>query len=570
MNYEYKIAGRKIIFCGIMLRNPRQRQNAAADNILGMASPAAFKTGVKSNSPSFGQSTKDRIMKKLTNILMLAFAAAAANAEFVVTENTTWTSAADNVKFEDNNLILTRESALDMNSLYIDVGTYAGDVLSMNPTELNNAFLSFTDCSVNGSGGSLTLNAADDGGDYYGKITLGGTISIQNATLNISQATDRSFATSSSTKIEVSSGGILNIDVAGASSGTSLSLGSGDKTGEINLTGSKASYYNIFFGSTNSSTVNGFAVNLLTSATSVTLNSDVAVSNYRATIDAKGKDITFNASKTVGYTVVGFKDYASITFTGDGLKNLNTVTFSTPSDSSATVSITGGTLIMQGNITSSANMNVSNTVGSVTFGSGANGTVLNLLSGKTLTIEAGTAIAMNTAYLQINYGNVILNRELVSTTNQDIRLSTGTSLTMNVDTSLGSRVLLKGTTATFGVGAAIALDNFYFESPSSSTLTLNFSDDASLDLQSFDNFTNGLVYINGEILNQFKIYEVDEADIDAYMARFTSSTGNVYFEKISDGVYWVNTLVPEPAEWAAIFGAIALGLSIYRKRGSRK
>ena len=31
------------------------------------------------------------------------------------------------------------------------------------------------------------------------------------------------------------------------------------------------------------------------------------------------------------------------------------------------------------------------------------------------------------------------------------------------------------------------------------------------------------------------------------------------------GGYWLTT-VPEPAEWAAIFGAIALGLAVYRRR----
>lgn len=36
----------------------------------------------------------------------------------------------------------------------------------------------------------------------------------------------------------------------------------------------------------------------------------------------------------------------------------------------------------------------------------------------------------------------------------------------------------------------------------------------------------------------------------------------------SDGFLY--TAVPEPAEWAAIFGALALGLAIYRKRGNRQ
>jgi len=507
-------------------------------------------------------------MKKSTVIFLLAFAAAAASAEFVVTENTTWTSAADNIKFEGNSLTLTREDARDMNSLYIDVGAYTGDVFLMSPTASNSAFLLLNGCTVKGTGGSLTISAIDGGGDYYGKITLGGKLSIQNATLNISQATDRSFATSSvSTSIEVSSGGILNLDVAGATSGTSLSLGSSDKTGAINITGSRDSYYNIFFGTTNSSTVNGYAINLLTSASSVTFNSDLAVNNYRGTMDANGKAVTFNASKNIVYTAFGFFDYGSLTFTGAGLKSLNTVSFGVPTNSSATVTVTGGTMAMQGTITSYVNINVLDTVGAIALGATTNPTVLNLYNGKTMTIGAGTAITMSTSavsYLKIGSGNLVLNRSLVATANNEIQLGAGASITMNADTSLGSRVNLLSTTATFGVGADIAIDNFYFN-VTSSLLTLAFADGATLEIQSIDNLSNGNVYINGSINQQFKIYEVDEANLETYIAHFTSSTGNVYFEKISDGVYWVNTVVPEPAEWAAIFGALALGLALWRK-----
>ena len=284
-------------------------------------------------------------------------------------------------------------------------------------------------------------------------------------------------------------------------------------------------------------------------------------------MDANGKAVTFNASKTIFYTAFGFNDYGSLTFTGDGLKSLNTVTFGVPTNSSATVTLTGGTFAMQGTIASYVNMNVLDTVGAVTFGGGTNPTVLNFYNGKTFTIGAGTAISMSTSYLKVGSGNLVLNRSIVSTTNQEIQLGAGASITMNADTSLGSRVLLSSTTATFGVGADIAIDNFYFN-VASSLLTLAFADGATLEIQSIDNFSNGNVYISGSINQQFKIYEVDEANLEAYKAHFTSSTGDVYFEKISDGVYWVNTVVPEPAEWAAIFGAFALGLALWRRKRS--
>ncbi|MDY5582335.1 MAG: PEP-CTERM sorting domain-containing protein [Candidatus Merdousia sp.] len=40
-------------------------------------------------------------------------------------------------------------------------------------------------------------------------------------------------------------------------------------------------------------------------------------------------------------------------------------------------------------------------------------------------------------------------------------------------------------------------------------------------------------------------------------------------EKTIDGgeyVYILNTQIPEPSTWAAIFGAVALGVAVYRRR----
>jgi len=66
-----------------------------------------------------------------------------------------------------------------------------------------------------------------------------------------------------------------------------------------------------------------------------------------------------------------------------------------------------------------------------------------------------------------------------------------------------------------------------------------------------------------------------EADIDAL--KIYNATGTTLLVKDtdyfvyegtyggSDG-YWVSTVIPEPAEWAAIFGALALGFAAWRKR----
>ena len=47
-------------------------------------------------------------------------------------------------------------------------------------------------------------------------------------------------------------------------------------------------------------------------------------------------------------------------------------------------------------------------------------------------------------------------------------------------------------------------------------------------------------------------------------ARFYDSEKNLLNVRVNESG-WL-TAVPEPAEWAAIFGAIALGLAVYRRR----
>ncbi len=55
-------------------------------------------------------------------------------------------------------------------------------------------------------------------------------------------------------------------------------------------------------------------------------------------------------------------------------------------------------------------------------------------------------------------------------------------------------------------------------------------------------------------------YIKDESGIDRVLNE------NLFIKELSDGSYTIYTAVPEPAEWALIFGAIALGFIAYRRR----
>ena len=84
----------------------------------------------------------------------------------------------------------------------------------------------------------------------------------------------------------------------------------------------------------------------------------------------------------------------------------------------------------------------------------------------------------------------------------------------------------------------------------------------------FLDFENGLVKVDGwttELISsgEFEISAGDKITLVAY-----DKAG-----KLLDGLwsvdasgYLANSAIPEPAEWAAIFGAIALGLAVYRRR----
>ncbi len=67
------------------------------------------------------------------------------------------------------------------------------------------------------------------------------------------------------------------------------------------------------------------------------------------------------------------------------------------------------------------------------------------------------------------------------------------------------------------------------------------------------------------ILDKISFYEVG-ADGNLTTTQRTLEAGNLYIEKFDEGVYSVYTqAVPEPSQWAVIFGAIALAFVAYRR-----
>ena len=121
-----------------------------------------------------------------------------------------------------------------------------------------------------------------------------------------------------------------------------------------------------------------------------------------------------------------------------------------------------------------------------------------------------------------------------------------------------------------------ALESFYlsFYDESTNTMTTgslsisNSGKEFVFDLNSSEAFNISDVYSFSNFIIDF-----DEFDEYSYV-KFTYKDGNFVTENwefefdssSSDGISWVTVPVPEPSVYAALFGALALGFALYRRR----
>ncbi|MBO5254344.1 MAG: PEP-CTERM sorting domain-containing protein, partial [Opitutales bacterium] len=84
-----------------------------------------------------------------------------------------------------------------------------------------------------------------------------------------------------------------------------------------------------------------------------------------------------------------------------------------------------------------------------------------------------------------------------------------------------------------------------------------------------DNLVDNCILLEGLVIEKLRVYDVSEENLKKYFDVIDDSLYALDVKAVNGeaNAFWVNTVaVPEPAEWAMIFGAIALGFVAYRRR----
>ncbi len=134
----------------------------------------------------------------------------------------------------------------------------------------------------------------------------------------------------------------------------------------------------------------------------------------------------------------------------------------------------------------------------------------------------------------------------------------------------GNAVALKVANADSDMGNARlyvnAANEFSSISADTKSLEIYLSGDASATLTSSFSVTNGAkIELYGFEDNRIFVSNYEDINLSEVFTAFDASEQPITTLYCYDG-WLTSTAIPEPAEWAAIFGAMALALAIYRRR----
>lgn len=234
--------------------------------------------------------------------------------------------------------------------------------------------------------------------------------------------------------------------------------------------------------------------------------------------------------------------------------------------------------------------------GNVKYSIATQGNVeLNFKSGSKASLIA-KGQGMLSGYKELETGKIVPSIVSVSVENGydgTIQLNTlgGVSGTTNLVLDRKNAIISDGKASTstrlYSSGAKINLSasadqTFIWDDRSAGAFTFDISDGAKIMFESIwpvsitRDQKQTLNSLDGEILFEKSLvtgYDADNLTISVKSGTiaFVNNTGGDVFmgEKTIDGgeyIYISNTQIPEPSTWAAIFGAVALGVAVYRRR----
>lgn len=234
--------------------------------------------------------------------------------------------------------------------------------------------------------------------------------------------------------------------------------------------------------------------------------------------------------------------------------------------------------------------------GNVKYSIATQGNVeLNFKSGSKASLIA-KGQGMLSGYKELETGKIVSSIVSVSVENGydgTIQLNTlgGVSGTTNLVLDKKNAIISDGKASTstrlYSNGAKINLSasadqTFIWDDRSAGAFTFDISDGAKIMFESIwpvsitRDQKQTLNSLDGEILFEKSLvtgYDADNLTISVKSGTiaFVNNTGGDVFmgEKTIDGgeyIYISNTQIPEPSTWAAIFGAVALGVAVYRRR----
>ena len=492
-------------------------------------------------------------------------------------------------------------------SYYADankVATFAGSIKTTNNFQVygNSASGSSTTAIVSGTVNAKALQVTYYNENYEENV---GSAMELSGTVNITAADGANYVTgygigeNSKATLLIKDGGIVNVTNASTSgfvvsaashedSGVALEIQEG---GAMNLANNIALYGNslntnravalingtlnanqVIIGGAKNTRVDVGATAKITTKGNVNVGSESYTDNTKgAVLNINGGTHTFGANLNVGYR----KD--NNVYTGS-IVNFNggttTIKGALKTVGSSKVNISGGEVFANGNIevATHGKLIVSGTGrfeidGNLSINHIGNNTANTQIVINTSGNKIGGYIYLpETGKIEVGASNDWSNVDFYARGGATKLTITGGTLELNTilwgNKSASGAVLAKEFTLDIADGAKLVLNSILGAATLSNESYAGLGEiegNSTLKILNFDE-------------NKIFVYEVgSEEDQLAFLNR-VSFTGldreNLHFQYDSvAGGYWLsNIAVPEPAEWAMIFGGIALGFAIYRRR----